>query len=201
MSNPTVIVLAGPNGAGKTTAARIILPNLAELTEFVNADTIAQGLSAFAPEKAALEAGRIMLARLYELADQRADFAFETTLASRTFAPWLANLVAGGYKFRLFYFWVPSPEFSVGRVAARVKMGGHFVDADTIRRRYARGLNNFFELYQATATEWFVYDNTHAPGEVLIARGSGRIVEEIGDARLWRELRETYDPTFKSGES
>jgi predicted ABC-type ATPase len=201
VSNPTVIVLAGPNGAGKTTASRVILPNLAELTEFVNADVIAQGLSAFAPENAALEAGRIMLARLHELAGQRADFAFETTLASRSFAPWLKGLVASGYSFRLLYFWVPSPEFSIGRVAARVKLGGHYVDADTIRRRYTRGLTNFFELYQPIATEWFVYDNTVSPGEVLIARGNGRIVEEVGDATLWRRLRTTYDPTFKNGQS
>jgi predicted ABC-type ATPase len=195
---PTVVVLAGPNGAGKTTASRVILPNLAEITEFVNADVIAQGLSAFAPENAALEAGRVMLSRLYELAAQRSDFAFETTLASRSFAPWLQSLVDDGYQFRLFFFWVPSPEFSISRVANRVKLGGHFVDPDTIRRRYARGLKNFFELYQPIAGEWFVYNNTHSPGELLIARGHGRIVDEILDASLWNELRSKHDPTFKS---
>src|SRR4051812_9569015 len=122
---PNVIVLAGPNGAGKTTAAKVILPSLVNITEFVNADIISQGLSGFAPENVALEAGRIMLTRLHQLAEQRVSFAFETTLASRSFASWLQKLVGEDYEFRLFFFWVPSAEFSIGRVANRVKLGGH----------------------------------------------------------------------------
>jgi predicted ABC-type ATPase len=196
--NPSVVVLAGPNGAGKTTASRVVLPKLAHISEFVNADVIAQGLSAFAPESVALEAGRIMLARLRELAEQRVDFAFETTLASRTFAPWLKELIASGYQFYLLFFWVHSPEFSISRVAGRVKMGGHHVDSETIRRRYARGLVNFFELYQPMATRWFVYDNSVSPGEVLIAHGRGRIVEEVNDDQLWTSLRARHDPAFEA---
>jgi predicted ABC-type ATPase len=137
--NPSVIVLAGPNGAGKTTASRVVLQDLTHVSEFVNADVIAQGLSAFAPENAALEAGRIMLARLHELAANRANFAFETTLASRSFAPWLEGLIGSGYQFHLFFFWLPSPEFSIRRVENRVKMGGHYVDPATIGRRYTGG--------------------------------------------------------------
>jgi predicted ABC-type ATPase len=193
---PSVIVLAGPNGAGKTTASRVILQRLTHVSEFVNADVIAQGLSAFAPENAAVEAGRIMLARLHELAGERANFAFETTLASRTFAPWLRQLIDDGYQFHLFFFWVPSAEFSIRRVEGRVKLGGHYVDPDTIRRRYARGLVNFFELYQPLATEWFMYNNTTSPGEQLIARGHGRIVDEVEDNVLWTAVRANYDSTY-----
>jgi len=79
------------------------------VTQFVNADEIARGLAGFAPETAALPAGRIMLARLKELERSRANFAFETTLASRSFAPWLRALVAGGYQFHLVFLWLPSP--------------------------------------------------------------------------------------------
>src|SRR5438105_3133552 len=82
--NPTAIVLAGVNGAGKTTAARSLLAHALRVMTFVNADVIAQGLSGFAPEAAAIRAGRIMLEQLDELAAQRADFAFETTLATPT---------------------------------------------------------------------------------------------------------------------
>ncbi|HEY2415326.1 MAG TPA: zeta toxin family protein [Pirellulaceae bacterium] len=194
---PNVIVLAGPNGAGKTTASRVILPKLVDVVEFVNADVIAQGLSGFAPENAALEAGRIMLARLHQLAEQQLTFAFETTLASRTFAPWLKKLLGDGYEMRLFFFWVPSAEFSIARVANRVKLGGHYVDPETIRRRYDRGLQNFFNLYQSIATEWFVYNNTVSPGEVLVARGRGRIVDEIEQPELWKELRTKYDSSYQ----
>jgi predicted ABC-type ATPase len=98
---PKVVVIAGPNGAGKSTTAPAILRDALEVHEFVNADTIAAGLSAFSPESVALAAGRIMLDRVHELARERRDFAFETTLASRTFAPWIKRLQAEGYTFHL----------------------------------------------------------------------------------------------------
>ena len=195
--HPSVVVLAGPNGAGKTTASRVILPQLTNITEFVNADVIAQGLSGFAPENAALEAGRIMLDRLHALAAEKVNFAFETTLASRSLAPWLARLIDDGYEFHLFYFWVPSPDFSIARVEGRVKMGGHYVDPDTIRRRYDRSLRNLFQLYQPLTSRWFVYNNVESPGEVLISRGRGRITDEVRDEALWHTLRSGYDPTSK----
>ena len=88
-SHPSIVVLAGPNGAGKTTAAPFLLRDTLAVLEFVNADQIAQGLSAFDPDTVAVTAGRLMLARLDDLARQHASFAFETTLASRSFAPWL----------------------------------------------------------------------------------------------------------------
>lgn len=92
-SHPHLIVIAGPNGAGKSTAAPALLQGTLSITEFVNADTIARGLSAFAPERAAFQAGRIMLERLQELATERVNFAFETTLATRSFAPWIAHIL------------------------------------------------------------------------------------------------------------
>ena len=91
---PSIVVLAGPNGAGKSTVAPALLHGALAVNEFVNADVIAGGLSAFNPESVAIGAGRVMLARLHELANQRASFAFETTLASRSLAPWLRQLAA-----------------------------------------------------------------------------------------------------------
>lgn len=99
---PYLIVIAGPNGAGKSTAAPGLLDGLLGIEDFVNADVIARGLSAFNPEGAAIQAGRIMLERVRELATEGKDFAFETTLASRSFAPWIAQLrKEQGYEFRL----------------------------------------------------------------------------------------------------
>lgn len=121
---PSVVVLAGPNGAGKSTAAPALLHGRLAVEQFVNADEIARGLAGFAPETAAIPAGRIMVARLKELARTRANFAFETTLASRSFAPWLASLVAGGYRFHLVFLWLPSADLAVARVADRVRLGG-----------------------------------------------------------------------------
>jgi predicted ABC-type ATPase len=60
MPKPRLVNLAGPNGAGKTTAAKYLLRDSLKLREFVNADTVAAGLSGFAPETVAFEAGRIV---------------------------------------------------------------------------------------------------------------------------------------------
>src|SRR5437764_12678661 len=113
---PSVIVLAGPNGAGKTTASRTVLAETLRVTTYVNADVIAQGLAGFDPDSAAVEASRIMLERLYKLAAQRADFAFETTLAGRSYAGWLKQLREMGYTVHLFYFWLASADLAVARV-------------------------------------------------------------------------------------
>lgn len=191
-SNPNVIVLAGPNGAGKSTAAPSLLHDLLEVGEFVNADVIAQGLAAFDPDSVAFEAGTIMHARLRKLADARKDFAFETTLASRSLTPWLRELVEAQYCFHLIFLWLPSADFAVARVADRVRLGGHNVPEETIRRRYERGLRNFFELYQPVATTWRMYDNSHESGVRLIASGEGATVTRIGDEEMWKRLNEEY---------
>src|SRR5436190_22037018 len=91
-ASPTIAILAGINGAGKTTASQHILRAALKIPVFVNADTIARGLNAFDVESEAAKAGRIMLEHLYELAHKRRSFAFETTLAGRAYATWLASL-------------------------------------------------------------------------------------------------------------
>src|SRR5215208_1499941 len=110
---PSVVALAGPNGAGKSTAGPALLKETLGVGEFVNADVIASGLSAFSPESVAITAGKIMLARLKELAAHRVDFAFETTLAGRSYAPWLASLIEAGYRFHLVFLYLPNPEFAI----------------------------------------------------------------------------------------
>ncbi len=186
---PNIIVIAGPNGAGKSTAAPALLRDLLGIEDFVNADDIARGLSAFNPEGAAMEAGRLMLARLRELAAANRDFAFETTLASRTFAPWIAKLKEEqGYEFSLAYLWVPNPEFSVDRVARRVRLGGHHVPDGEVRRRYARGIRNFFELYRPMADAWQVFDNRQM-ARILAAEGTGA-AETVYNHDIWRQMQE-----------
>jgi predicted ABC-type ATPase len=172
-AGPHLVVIAGPNGAGKSTAAPTVLRGALHVDEFVNADVIARGLSEFHPESVALAAGKMMLARLRELAEQRRNFAFETTLASRTFAPWIGDLTQQGYSFHLIYFWLPAPDLSIARVDGRVRMGGHFVPNEVIRRRYYGGIRNFFELYRPLTETWRVYNNSSQPRSRLIASGGG----------------------------
>jgi predicted ABC-type ATPase len=150
---------------------------------------LARGLSAFNFDEMAVKAGKIMLEHLHDLAAQRANFAFETTLASRTFAPWIADLKKTGYQFHLFFIWVPSPEVSIQRVRERVAQGGHGIPEETIRRRYNRGIENFFRLYQPLADAWRVYDNDNPNRPRLVARGHGTIEEAISPV-LWTWIKE-----------
>lgn len=187
-SKPRVIVLGGPNGAGKSTAARQVLTGPLQVREFVNADTIAHGLSAFSPQNVALKAGRIMLTQLKELAAARESFAFEITLAGRSFAPWIQELIRNGYLFHLFYFWVPSPDFSIARVRMRVQSGGHHVPEEDIRRRYQRGLDNFFDVYRPLAHRWKCYNSSIEPEPLLIASGRGVHHERVYDRETWQKI-------------
>jgi predicted ABC-type ATPase len=186
---PRVVVIAGPNGAGKSTSAPKLLTGAMRVDEFVNADVIARGLSAFRPEAVALEAGRVMLERLHKLAGSRKSFAFETTLASRSFAPWIAELIAGGYAFYLVYLWLPAPELAVARVAQRVRTGGHHVPDFTVLRRYSAGMSNFFELYRRLATRWRWYDNSVPNAPKLLASGKGESHERIYDRPTWAAIK------------
>ena len=187
VSRPAIVVLAGPNGAGKTTAAPFVLRDALAVGEYVNADPIAQGLSAFNPEAVAVAAGRIMLARMEELARQRATFGFETTLASRSFAPWLRRRIEDGYAVHLAFLWLADPEQAVARVARRVALGGHAVPAEVIRRRYAAGLRNFFALYKPIVSSWRLYDSGGRRPPKLIARGEGDVIE-AADPAVWRSI-------------
>ncbi len=186
---PHLVVLAGPNGSGKTTIAPKLLKGKLEVSEFVNADLIAGGLSVFDPDLAAMAAGRAMLARLKELASRRANFAFESTLASRSFAPWIAGLGDVGYHFHLVFLWISSPDLAVARVADRVRMGGHNVPEPIVRRRYHAGLQNFFSLYRPLAATWEMVDNSDRPAIRLIARGRGNATDLAANSKIWNRIQ------------
>jgi predicted ABC-type ATPase len=186
---PDVIVLSGPNGAGKTTASRTVLAEALRLATFVNADVIAQGLSGFAPQEVAVEASRIALTRLEDLAEQGVDFAFETTLAARTYANRLRTWQSAGYSVTLIYFWLANPDLAVVRVAGRVRQGGHDVPESTIRQRYARGLRNLFNLYLPMADRWHVYDNSRPFQSELVAQRERDGTETVFDDSLWQQIR------------
>lgn len=186
---PHLIIIAGPNGAGKSTAAPALLKDALHMDNFVNADIIAQGLCAYQPEKAAIAAGRIMLDRVHTLADEKANFAFETTLASRSFATWIPNLKKQGYQFHLVFLWLKTVDLAIFRVRERVKTGGHSVPEETIRRRYFAGLKNFFKLYTPLADSWQFYDNSDS-NLFLIASKTNKNDPIIKDIELWEQLLE-----------
>ena len=164
---PNLYIIAGCNGAGKTTASYTILPEMLNCKEFVNADSIATGLSPFNYEGVAFEAGKIMLQRIHQLTSEKVDFAFETTLAAKNYVQRIKAAKTYGYEITLLYFWLSSPELAKQRVASRVKKGGHNVASQIIERRYHRGIFNLFNLYIPVCDNWMIIDNIDAVPDVV----------------------------------
>jgi len=159
VSSKKIIVIAGPNGAGKTTFAREFLPNEAACPQFVNADLIAAGFSPFAPELAAIKAGRLMLQTIRSLARNGESFAFETTLSGRGYSRHIRDWRAAGYHVKLFYLALPSSEMAIARVAERVRQGGHHVPDAIVRRRFEASRRNFEQVYRDAVDAWVLYNN------------------------------------------
>ena len=154
-----IIIIAGPNGAGKTTFARSFLPEEAHCTRFINADLIAAGLSPFAPEATAVRAGRLMLTEIGDCVDRGESFAFETTLAGRSYRRHIRRWRAMGYHVSLYFLSLPDPEAAIARVAERVRQGGHDIPQPVIRRRFAAGLANLEAIYKPAVDRCAVFDN------------------------------------------
>ena len=184
---PNLYIIAGCNGAGKTTASYTVLPEMLNCQEFVNADNIAAGISPFNPTSVAVRAGRIMLSRIDELMDEGADFAFETTLSTKSYVSLIKEARALGYKITLVYFWLASPEEAMARVATRVSKGGHDIPQDVIKRRYYGGINNLFKLYQPICDYWLIVNNTNGKSE-FIADGEYDFSEIIYNNDIWNNI-------------
>lgn len=187
-SPPHVVIIAGPNGAGKSTLASRLLKQTFGVYTFVNADIVAQGLAAYDPASAAIQAGRMIHRWINELRNGRVDFAFETTLAGAGLRQQLAALRDAGYVIHLVYLWLPSSDAAVERVHGRVRLGGHTVPDHEVRRRYERGLHNFMHVYRQMASDWLIYDASQSVTDGLppvIATGMGSEVSKVVDPGTW----------------
>lgn len=181
---PNLYIISGPNGAGKTTASFTVLPEMLDCDEFVNADEIARGLSPLNPDKAAIDAGRIMLAKINYLISKKADFAFETTLASKRFVKTIQKAKSAGYQVTLLYFWLESVELAIERVRIRVEEGGHDIPENVIQRRYFSGLKNLFELYMNICDSWIIVDNSSTKSLKVADRKSDQKIKVVNSAKF-----------------
>jgi predicted ABC-type ATPase len=181
-------IISGCNGAGKTTASFTVLPEMLACDEFINADEIARGISPLNPDKAAIEAGRIMLSKIESLIIKKTDFAFETTLSSRSYVNTILKAKRNGYKITLLYFWLDNEELAIQRVKNRVIEGGHNIPEKVIRRRYFSGMKNLFELYVPICDYWILFENS-SPTLELIAEGNFDKVTEIQNSRKFEIIK------------
>lgn len=185
-----IYIIAGPNGAGKTTASYTILPEIFYCNEFVNADEIAKGISPFKPEKVALKAGRIMLERIDELINNNESFAFETTLATKSYVALIKEAKLKSYEIILLFLALDSQELALKRVKTRVKEGGHNIPEDVIRRRFEKGLYNLFNLYIPIVDKWLLVDNSGEHFE-FISEGANTEIT-VKNKMRWELLKEKY---------
>ena len=179
------------DGAGKTTASFTVLPEMLKCREFVNADEIAAGISPFNPEGVAIQAGRLMIDRIIQLLKDGETFAFETTLATRSYVKLIQQAKKRGYFVTLLFFSLSTSEQAQRRVAQRVSMGGHNIPSDVIVRRYEAGLQNLFQLYMPICDYWTLYDNSNCPA-VRIASGFGTERIEVFDKERYQTLFKKY---------
>ena len=189
---PNLYVISVCNGAGKTTASYTVLPEILDCEEFINADEIARGLSPFNPDKAAIEAGRIMLSKIDEFINKRVDFAFETTLSSKSYLHTINEAKAHGYELTLLFFWLDSVELAIERVKTRVAEGGHDIPEKVIRRRYYSGIKNLFDLYMPVCDYWMITNNSN-PNLELIAEGNYETVTKIENNRIFEQMKKLKD--------
>ena len=166
-----ILIIAGPNGAGKTTFAREFLPDEEAYLTFINADLIAVGLNPFHPETVAIQAGRLMLSMITDYVDKGDSFAFETTLSGRGYARLIPRWRAQGYRVKIYFLRLSTPEAAIARVRGRVSEGGHHVPDDVVRRRFHAGLRNFERIYRGLVDEWALYDNSGRT-TILLERGT-----------------------------
>ncbi len=186
MKNKNVYIIAGPNGSGKTTFANKFLPDYVKCPNFVNSDLIAQGLSPFRPQLAAMKAGRLVIEQIRDSARKNVDFAFETTLSGRSYISFLTELRKTSYSAHLFFLWLPTVELALARVRERVVDGGHDVPAADVRRRFHKGIYNLFRFYRPVLDSWMLFDNSSAKPSLIAREKAGKLI--IKDKYLFEKI-------------
>jgi predicted ABC-type ATPase len=186
MPNKQIHIIAGPNGAGKTSHARVtLLPDFLSSREFINADEIAKNISPENPDDSAMEAGRLMLKRMNFLLNEGLDFAFETTLAAKTYLNFVRTAQLRGYKVNLFFLKLESPQLAQQRVLNRVSKGGHNIEPEVIHRRFFRGLDNLKDYLEIVDTA-IVYESSSFELIEIVKKHEGKIT--IINQNLWEKI-------------
>lgn len=133
-----------------------------------------------------------MLRRIKELLFQHKDFAFETTLSTRSFVGLIKQAKELGYRINLIYLWLDSVQLAIERVKMRVSEGGQNIPTETIIRRYFAGLNNFINLYRDKVDYWMLINNSKTELE-LIAEGKLELPNQIHNNETWNLINKLTD--------
>ena len=180
-----VYIIGGPNGAGKTTFVEQFLPKYIHVRNFVNADIIAFGLSPLDVSLMNIKAGKLMLTLIREYKNKGMPFGFETTLAGKKWGSLMKELKNSGYAIYLFFLDISSVKLSISRIKYRVKLGGHSIPEETIRRRYFRSRRNFWNLYKNKADYWYLFNNSGPAPDLVAAAKNGQNTLNVSDQEYY----------------
>ncbi len=108
-----------------------------------------------------------MLGRIHELIEKEEDFAFETTLSTKSYLGFIRKAREHGYFVSLLFFWLESPDLAIYRVQQRVNEGGHNIPKGIIERRYFRGIENLFRLFFNEVDYLVIFDNSSPEPELV----------------------------------
>lgn len=170
----TCIIIGDANGSGKTTIAQEWIAQGGY--PFINADEIEKDLDNTGSGAAHVRAGRLLFEKVDEMRLTGQSFMLESTLSGKYLEQTIQRLKADGYSVTIEYVYLEAPEMCIERIANRVKKGGHFIDNETVVRRYWRSLSHFWNDYRLLANKWSIYRNTD-DGPEEIAFGIGGKIE------------------------
>ena len=155
---PVLSIIAGPNGAGKSSHSKELLSQWN--IEAFDFDKVFYGFWSDLSFDPAVKDGSFdralnLYADLKEDALQNdKDFAFESNYHTHQILSTMGQFRSKGYLLRLIFIFLDDVETAIARVKDRVAKGGHWVDEDTIRDRFARGLELLDKSFDA-------YDEVH----------------------------------------
>lgn len=152
---------------------------------------MAQGLSPFKVEGAAISAGRIVLQQIRERIRKRATFGVETTLSGLHYARLIAEMKAAGYKVHIFFLWISIPRLAATRIAIRVKMGGHNIPRATVNRRFRRALRNMFQIYFDLADYVMIFDSSDIKPKLVAEKSACGF--EVLDRKRFKKIQESVN--------
>lgn len=133
-----------------------------------------------------------MLNRIDELFEASENFAFETTLATKTYKQKIQQVQKKGYFTTLLFFCLKNPELAKERVELRVKEGGHNIPNDVIERRYINGITNLFEINFPIVDQILVFDNSEGKHELIAEKNLDEEINILNKTKF-NELKSYYD--------
>lgn len=157
------IFYCGTNGSGKSTLRYF---NQDQVQIVIDSDHIAMQINPENPRLADLKAGRKAIELFKFGVKNNISFSMEATLSGQSILQRMKKAKENGFFIRLNYIGVNDVDINIARVKARVKLGGHYIDEQTIRNRYDISYKNLISAIQI-CDEIFIYDNSGEKPELI----------------------------------